>query len=137
MLLTDYGYKLPQKPDRGKSFFPALEFNITRTADHRHDGTDSTLLPTNAVVVTRQAIHSAGWGSDLGGGTFSQEITLPFVGSDGAGGTAQLLWDAISVQIRDSNTGEIIYAKCVQSAAQKYMIYTNDNSADWIAVYSS
>lgn len=133
MDLTTYGYKIPKTPDTGQTWFSNLEFDIQRLNDHSHNGVDSTLLATNAVTVTTQAIASASWGSDLGGGTYKQSITLPSVGAT----PAQLLFNAIGIEIRVTSTKEVVYPKIIRTGASTYDIYTNDNTQAFTALYTS
>jgi hypothetical protein len=49
MRITKNGYKIPENPDRGKVFFPALEFNFDRVSAHTHNGADSESLTSKVI----------------------------------------------------------------------------------------
>ena len=115
-----YGLKKPVNPDTGATFWSDLEFDITQLDAHTHNGA------TSAPVVKTQSISSANWGSDLGGGTYKQTITL----------TGSLLFDSISIQIRlTDSTTDIIHPKIEKLTSTSYYIYTNDNSKSFTALY--
>lgn len=137
MELTTYGYKNPDTDDTGEVFFPALNFNITRSDAHSHDGVDSTFLAVTAIEITTQAIlpgtSNVNWGSDLGGLLYKQTITLPEVGTL----SAQLAFDAISIEIRNTSNGERVYPRIEKNGTNGYDIYTNDNTSSWTALYTT
>lgn len=138
MQLTTYGYQNPQDDDTGEVFFPSLNFDILRLDAHSHNGIDSTLLATNSVAVTTQAIASSGWSAPDASGSCNQVVTLPSVGNGGSGGAAvQLLYAAIGIEIRLTATGERVYPKIVAASTTTYTIYTNDNSQNYTAIYTS
>lgn len=116
-----YGYKRPQNSiDSGDIFFPAWEFNITRLASHNHDGVNSAPLGA-----ANQTISAANWvASPIGGGLYEQEITLP---SPFQYDTCQL-WFKLS-------TGEYVYPSITRTGAQKFKVFTNDNSLEYVAYY--
>lgn len=126
-----YGFVKPATGDKGSVFWPALEGNIQQTNDHAHNGTDSHLLSASASRAIVQTVSSASWGSDLGGGTYRQLVTLP-VSITGGSGT----FDDFSIQLRDSSTGEVIYGRIVKVSSTTYYIYVNDNTLTLKAIYS-
>lgn len=114
-----YGYKLITAPTDGSLFWDAIEFNFSRLDTHNHDGT------TGAPIASSTGTASSGaWGSDLGGGRYRQEITMP------AGRT----FDTTRFEVRDSNN-EVTYNTLVKTASNKFYIYTNDNSKTYTIHY--
>lgn len=122
MLTLSYGFKKPEDDDTADLWWPAMAANMQLLNDHTHDGTDSASL-----VVTTQSISSGSWGSDLGGSTYKQTVTLP--------GTLQ--FDDISIEIRLASTNEVIYPAIIKASANTYDIYVSDNSLNLTAVYST
>lgn len=116
--LSPSGLKKPANPDTGVTFWDQLAAAIQTLNDHTHSGTDSSLLGT------RQTISSGSWGSDLGGGSYRQLITLP----------GSFLYDNISIQIRDAS-GHVASPTIEKVSATTYYVYTNDNTLTWTAVY--
>lgn len=122
MQTLPYGLKVPEAGiDSGEVVFDALEGDLIQIDAHSHDGVTSKLL-----APTTQNISSASWGSDLGGGSWKQTITLP----------GALTFDTISIQIRLS-TGHIIYSTVNKLSSTTYEVYVNDNTLNLTAVYST
>lgn len=121
MQTLSYGYKLPETDDTGDTFWPALEDNIQQLNDHTHNGTNSALL-----AVATQSILAASWSADLGGGSYRQLITLP----------GSRTFDGTSIEMRLSS-GHIIYPTIEKVSATTYYVYTNDNTVNMTAVYST
>lgn len=127
MITLTNGYKLPQSPDRGFTFFPALEFNIQRLNDHTHDGVDSEKIDASAIDSITQTILAAGWVS-LGSGNYRQLVTVP-------GG---INLDTIGVQFRIASgaaDGHYITPSVEKVSVTQYYIYINDNTVDVKAFY--
>lgn len=116
------GYIKPSNPDTGDTFWANLATNIQLMNDHVHDGTLGNVLPT----VTAN-VPSASWAAVAGqAGTYSQTMTMP----------AALSYDACEVSFRLTN-GTKIYPTCTRVSATQYVVYTNDNTQSYTAVYSS
>ena len=113
------GYKKPQNPDTGDVWFPAMEQNIQQLNDHTHNGVDSQFL-----AVTTQTISNASWGSDLGGSTYRQLVTLP----------TGIQYDSTRLEFR-LTTGEVVYPTVERVSSTTYYVYTNDNTVSYTAIY--
>lgn len=124
MQVLSYGYKLPQAPDKGSTFFPALEFNISRLNGHSHNGVDSPKLTSVAIQASTTAISAAGW-TLFGGGLYRQLVNMP----------AGMLFDQHTIELRTSD-GERIYLKVEKVSSTTYYVYCNDNTLALVAVYS-
>lgn len=117
-----HGYILPQNPDTGDIFWASLSADITLFNAHIHDGTTGTVLPT-----VTQAILAANWTATTGQtGTYQQTVTMP----------TQLSFDTCDVSFRLSN-GNPIFPTVQRMGASQYIVYTNDNTQNFTAVYSS
>lgn len=113
------GYKKPSDPTYGDLFFPAMETNIQLMNDHTHDGSDG-----NQIANTTQSAAAASWGSDLGGGTYRQLITM----------TSPFVFDSTRIEVRRS-TGEMAYPTIEKVSSNTFYIYTNDNSVTYTINY--
>jgi len=118
MLTLSYGYKLPEQDDEGDEVFSALEDNITRLNGHSHNGTDSARLTT-----TRQTISSANWAPS--GTGYRQLVTVPNSAN----------FDDVGIEFRFSD-GSVVYPTVEKVSATTYYVYTNDNTSDFVAVYT-
>lgn len=122
------GYKNPETGDRGSSFFPDLNSNITLVNGHKHDGTDGEKINVKDIVSQTQTIASASWGSDLGGSTYTQAITMP----------TGVEFDKVSMTFKISGGGDdgtVIYPTVVKTGASAYNITVNDNAIAILAIY--
>lgn len=124
--VLSYGYKLPSTGDRGATFFPDLEDDITQLNDHDHNGTNSALLTISAIAITTQAIASGSWAA-TSGGTYKQTVTLP----------GSLTYDAISMEFRLTTGKHIIFPTIEKVSSTSYDIYINDNTQGVTAIYST
>lgn len=125
-----YGFERPVTGDKGSVFWPILEDNITRTNDHTHNGTNSSLLTAAASVATAQSVSSAGWGS-LSGGLYRQTVTLP-AGLTGVGGT----YAKYSIEIRNAANGRRLYLQTERVSDTTFYVWCNDNTIDLTVVYT-
>ena len=125
MITLSYGYKRPQSGDRGNPFFTAMEDNIQRLNDHTHDGTDSAPLPAQSIMGISQNILAVNWVT-YGGptGFYRQQVTVP-AGFD---------FDEVGISFRLS-TGAYVFPTIERVSDTQYLIYTNDNTLDYIALY--
>lgn len=114
-----YGYLKPSNPTFGDQFFPALEDNIQLMNDHTHNGTNGA-----RIAKATSTVSAGSWGSDLGGGAYRQEITLP----------TGFTFDTVKMEVRRS-TGEVTYNTIEKTASTKFYIYTNDNTLAYTIVY--
>jgi hypothetical protein len=120
MIILSKGYKLPQSPDTGDVFFPAIEFDIQRLNDHHHDGINSQLLGS-----ATQNILAVNWvAAPIAGGVFRQQVTMP----------TGYLYDVSNMWFKLS-TGEFVYPSIERVSANQYFIYTNDNTLQYTAYY--
>jgi hypothetical protein len=126
MITLSHGFKKPETGDKGAVFFPALEDDIQQMNDHNHNGTNSEKLFSSAVVVVRQAVLSAAWGS-VGGGTYSQVVTMP----------AGMNYDDYHVMFKDTASGDQLFPTVRKTSATTYTVFVNDNSLNLTAVYVS
>ena len=117
-----HGYVKPANPDTGDVFWPALAGDIQLMNDHIHDGNLGNVLPT-----VTQNILAASWAAVAGqAGTYSQVVTVP----------TQFSYDSVEIGFRLSNGNKILPTVARVSSSQ-YTVYTNDNSQNYVAVYSS
>lgn len=117
-----HGYIKPVNPDTGDTFFSNMSSDIQLMNDHIHDGTLGAVLPS-----VLQTILSASWVAVVGQpGTYSQTVTLPVA----------LSYDAIELGFRLTN-GSKISPTVTRVSSSQYVVYTNDNTQSFVAVYSS
>ena len=124
MKTLSYGYEKPESNDTGSTVFPALQRDIQKLNDHSHNGSNSAFIP----VVT-QSISSGSWALDPALNTnsqYSQTVTVPNSRN----------YDDVSIQVRRSS-GEMVYATIEKATATTYKIYTNDNTLNYTAIYST
>lgn len=120
MNTLSYGYKLPQNPDTGDVYFPALEFDIIRLNGHSHNGVDSALLSSSL-----QSVLAVNWvAAPIGGGVYRQLVTMP----------AGFSYDTCEIWFKLS-TGEVVYPSVERASASTFYVYTNDNSLAYTAFY--
>jgi hypothetical protein len=117
--ILSHGYEKPENSTTGAQWFPAMERNIQRMNDHTHDGLDGAQIGANL-----QNVLAANWGADLGGTSFRQEVIMP----------NPLEFDTSRIEVRRS-TGEMVYPTIVKTAANKFYLYTNDNTAEYVVSY--
>lgn len=125
MLTLSYGYKKPQTGDRGSTLFAALELNIQKVNDHTHNGLDSAPLPAQSVLGVLQTILSTNWVTYGGpAGFYRQQITMP----------AGFSYDSVQIGFR-LPSGHQIFPTVEKVSATQYLIYTNDNTTNFVAIY--
>ena len=120
-----YGRKTPSTNDASSSWMDDLADNIVLDDAHDHDGTDSPRIAIGSRLVTTQSIASGSWVA-TSGGRYRQEVTL----------SGSLTFDGVSMEFRLS-TGTVIYPTIEKTASTKYYIYTNDNTIDVTALYTT
>lgn len=117
-----HSYVKPANPDTGDTFWTALALDIQLMNDHVHDGTLGAVLP----VVT-QSIPHASWAAVAGKvGIFKQTVTIP----------AQYSYDTVEINFRLSN-GNRVYPTVEKTNSSSFVVYTNDSTQDYTAIYSS
>lgn len=114
MLTLGYGLKKPQDGDTGEAFFPALAQNVQVAYD---------------VLANTSTVSAGAWGSDLGGGTYKQTITLPTAITQWS-----LFFDMLQIRVRDAN-GEACFPRIDKQSTTTYDIYTNDNTVAYTVSY--
>lgn len=119
-IVLSHGYIEPQNPDTGDTFWANLATDIVLMNNHIHDGTLGNVLP----VVT-QTISSSNWGTGTNG-TYSQTVTVP----------TALSFDSCQVNFKLAN-GTQIFPTVTRVSSSQYVVYTNDNTQTFTAVYSS
>lgn len=102
-----HGLNRPGTPDSGESFFPSLETNIQYQND---------------VLSNTSSVLAAAWGSDLGGGSYRQLITLPTLLTEAP---KSFVFDDLQLKIRDAS-GNVCYPTVVKASTTTFYIYTND-----------
>lgn len=118
LITLSFGYEKPTNVGYGAQWFPAMERNVQRMNDHTHDGEDGA-----RIAAETQDVSSDNWSADLGGGSYRQEITMP----------EGMTFDDARIEVR--REGEMVYPKIVKTAASKFYLYTNDNSANYTISY--
>lgn len=116
------GYKKPEIGDR--EFYTDLEDNIDRINDHNHDGVNSQLLNIEDFVKKTSTVLAAAWGSDLGGSTYRQTITMPL----------PLEFDTSTIFVRTS-TGSVIYPTILKTGTSAFSVTVNDNTLELVITY--
>jgi hypothetical protein len=125
-----YGYKQPTNGDKGTSYFPDLNYNITRVNAHSHNGNDSAILKSGNVQATTQTITSGSWVS-VGGGRYRQVVTMPT-------SPTTMMFDNYYPQFKITSTGEPIQGVGVEKiGANLFYVYVNDNTLNLTVLYLS
>lgn len=119
------GYKKPDTGDRGSSFFPDLEDNITRINAHEHDGADGEKVKSKNLASTTSTIASANWGADSGGSTYSTTVTLP----------TGVTYENHVLSFIDDATGDRIFPTVTKASSTTMTVTVNDNNLDLTIVY--
>lgn len=125
MQTLTYGFRLPENGDSGDVLWTALEDNITRVDGHSHNGINSAKLSAQSILSSTQTISSSNWVS-YGGpiGHYRQQVTLPS-GFD---------FDTVQIGFRTSSGADIMPTVERVSDTQ-YLVYTTDNTINFIALY--
>ena len=123
MLTLSYGYKKPEDQDRGAVVFPALEDNIDRLNDHKHDGVDSAPLSAASVVASTSTLASGGW-VFVADSIYKQVVTTP-VGLTFDNTIKEYLLD----------TGYTFHPTVRRLSSTQFEVYINDNSVAVTVTY--
>lgn len=117
-----HGYLKPANPDTGDTFWGNLATDIQLMNDHVHDGTLGTVLP-----VVSQNIPHASWAAVSGKvGLYKQTVTVP----------TQFSYDTVEINFRLAN-GNRTFPTVEKVNSSSFTVYTNDNTQDYTATYSS
>jgi hypothetical protein len=109
------GYILPNTGDKGSTWFPALEHNITQLNDHKHDGTTSFKIPTTNVEAVKQTLAGP-WVVDVADTRWYQELTLPNDAN----------YSDVVIVVKSAAGDQLLLDVKAGSTAKKYKVYTND-----------
>jgi len=127
-----YGYKLPVTGEKGATFFPALEDNITRVNSHTHDGANSPLISPSAFSTTavlanfKSTIAAGSWAAVSGHtGLYKQTVNVPAAVTEVNNYTVYVY----------TSTGARLNLTIERVSATSYDIYINDNTLTLTAVY--
>lgn len=124
MQTLTYGLKKPTTGDTGATVFPAMEGNITQLDAHNHNGTNSPKLTAGASVALTATLLAASWIA-TSNGNYRQAVTLP----------ASLSYDTTKISTRVADV-EVV-AKIEKISSSQYYVYSNDNTVDFLAVYTT
>jgi len=116
------GYLLPETGDRGSTFFPALESNITRLNAHKHDGTDSEILTPEAFAGLTATINPGDWSLHTNG-LYRHVLTMP----------GNKVFDTTTIRMVAGNN--IIYGDIEKVTANTFYAYVNDPSLTVTVLY--
>lgn len=114
----NHGLVKPATGESGESFFPQLEANIQYQSD---------------ILSNTSSAPAASWGSDLGGGTYRQLITLPALLTVSP---KSYTFDDLQLKIKDGS-GNICYPTILKVSSTTFYIYTNDTSQTFTINYGT
>lgn len=120
-----FGYKRPDTGDKGSTFYPNLEDNITRLNGHTHDGVDSSQLTAGSVTAATKSVLAAAHTND-GNGNYSQVVSMP----------TGLQYDEHNVTFRNATTGDQLLLTVEKETATTFTVRINDNSFNLTALFS-
>jgi len=123
MQTLTYGYIKPQSGDRGSALFNALESNIQKVNDHKHDGLDSSPISTKSILAETQALSSSNWVAYGAAGFFRQLVTLP----------TGFLFDSIQMGFRVG--GNVAFLDVERVDNFSYYVYSNDSTISPTVLY--
>lgn len=113
MIILTNGYQLPEDGDLGDIWFDALEANIQRLNDHKHNGLDSAKLSTSSIEALSSTIDSADF--TLVSGEYQYDLTLPPL----------ILLDTSAIEFRDATTRDRIYLKYEMLSVSQIRVFSN------------
>lgn len=114
----DHGLVKPSTGETGSTFFPILENNIQYASD----------ILSNSV-----ALSSASWGSDLGGGSYRQLVTIP---SALTASPKSFTFETLDIMVRTS-AGQVVYATIEKVSSTTFYVYSNDNTVDLNVIFTA
>jgi hypothetical protein len=121
---TGLKLKLPDTGDKGSVWFPALEYNITQTNDHVHDGSVGAVIPSTNIGVVTQALSSSDWVADVNG-AYVQEKTVPNGKS----------YANVFIMVKNAAGEQLFLDVKPGTASTKYKVYSNDSSLSATAYF--
>lgn len=122
-ITLSYGYIQPENGDKGSTWFPALNDNISQLNDHVHDGVTSALIPSTSIINGSVAIPDTSWSLDVTG-RYKQDVTVP----------AGYNMSDFSITFYLS-TGEILVPSITKLSGTQFRIFTCDNTLSFVAVF--
>lgn len=126
MITLSYGVLLPQSGDRGSTWFPALEADLSYLNDHTHNGVVGAPIPATNIAPVTQPVLAAAWVAYVDG-TYRQLLTVP----NGKN------FSAVSITFRDSTTFQTYALGTEAASATTYYVYINDSTKTLTASYRS
>lgn len=126
-----YGYKKPRAGEPGRIFFVTLEENWTRIASHNHDGSSSAKISSASILGEQGAVSSSAWQAVAGQpGTYRQAVTLP----------ANMEYAKVAITFY-KNAADfcqlMLSTERVPGSTTQYYVYSNDNTLNLVAVYTT
>lgn len=125
MLTLSYGYLKPETGDKGSIFFPALEADIQQLNDHNHNGVNSSLIQSSAIVAVTQDLDAGDWVSQ-GGGTYRQLVMMP----------GSMQFDNFLIFAKLTATKSQFLPTIEKVTANTFYIYINDPALDVTVYYT-
>ena len=114
----NHGLTKPANGDTGETFFPQLAANVQYQSD---------------ILSNTSSAAAASWGSDLGGGTYRQLITLPALLTISP---KSYVFDDLLIKVRDAS-GNVCYPTILKASSTTFYIYTNDTSQTFTINYGT
>lgn len=107
----------------------SIEFDIDRLDGHSHNGVDSALLSLSSFTPYSQSILAVNWVSD-GAGGYQQTVTVPAGVTEVNDYNVKFIYTAPAGKV-----GEVAYLGYDRQSATTYILYCNDNTAAFTAIY--
>lgn len=120
---TGLKLKLPDTGDKGSVWFPALEYNITQTNGHVHDGSVGSQIPSTNILAVKQTISAASWVVEVADQKWYQELTVPNDAN----------YADVFIMVKNAAGEQLFLDIKPGTSAKKYKVYTNDASLSGIA----
>lgn len=135
---TSYGYENPVSGDPSKGangWMRAINFDIDRLNAHSHNGVDSVLLTSAAIVPATVTAASGSWiinpgGTDLPQSGYVQTVTVP--ASIGEINNFHLSFLISTAGTRQYQPLSLFY---VRQTATTFKLYCNDNTISVLCVF--
>ncbi len=118
----NYGFILPNTGDKGSVWFPALETNITKLADHNHNDSNSARIPSTNISAVKVSLDDPVLGQPAwtteSAGKFYKDITIPNDAN----------YADVFVMVKNA-AGEQMFLdiKPVSGNTKKFKVYSNDS----------
>jgi hypothetical protein len=126
-----YGYKKPRAGEPGRIFFVTLEENWSRISEHNHDGSSSAKISSASIKGEQNTVSASNWQVvDGQKGTFRQLVQVP-TGMEYAK-------VAITFYKNAADFSQLMLStERVPGSTTQYYVYSNDNTLNLVAVYST